>query len=157
MSGSSVKYGKTNLKLCTDVAMGKGEVFSTFNNNHIFINKITGPFRDKYVQTPEFKITVVRIEKGWLSDFIINIHFDLWINLVIIADDDLCTVELPHFKIILSYSKSGREVDIECRPANIALNRLAEHISQIGNISLSSLKRQAVESYRQKGASKLLD
>ena len=63
MSGSSVKYGKTNLKLCTDVAMGKGEIFSTFNDNRIFLNKTTGSFKDEYVQTPEYKTTAVRIEK----------------------------------------------------------------------------------------------
>ena len=34
-----------------------------FNNTSVFINKVTGPFRDSYVNTPEFKITAVRLVK----------------------------------------------------------------------------------------------
>jgi len=57
------KYGETTLPVCIDAAIGKGELFSTFNNNQVFVNKITSPLRDNYVQTPEYKITAVRIEK----------------------------------------------------------------------------------------------
>jgi len=66
-SGDIIKvishYGEASLPLSIDASMRKGEVFTTFSNNDIFINKITGPFRDSYVQTPEYKITAVRIEK----------------------------------------------------------------------------------------------
>jgi len=57
------KYGNAVLQVKIDDTIRKGECFSTFNNNEVFVNKITGPFRDKYVQTPEYKITAVRIEK----------------------------------------------------------------------------------------------
>lgn len=57
------KYGATFLRVKIDHSVQKGECFTTFSNTEVFINKITGPFRDKYVQTPEFKITSVRIEK----------------------------------------------------------------------------------------------
>ncbi|NLR60785.1 formate dehydrogenase subunit alpha [Chitinophaga polysaccharea] len=58
------KYGETFLPVLIDDTVRKGEAFSTFNNNRTFINKITNPLRDHYVQTPEYKITAVRIEKA---------------------------------------------------------------------------------------------
>lgn len=58
------KYGETILPVCTDAAIRKGEMFSTFNNNLTFTNKLTSPHSDNYVQTPEYKITAVRIEKA---------------------------------------------------------------------------------------------
>ncbi|QTE34892.1 formate dehydrogenase subunit alpha [Mucilaginibacter gossypii] len=57
------KYGEASLTVCIDKSLNKGEAFSTFNDARVFINKITSPLRDKYVQTPEYKITAVRIEK----------------------------------------------------------------------------------------------
>jgi formate dehydrogenase major subunit len=59
----SSKYGTAFLQVKIDDSVRKGECFTTFSNTEVFINKITGPFRDKYVQTPEYKITSVRIEK----------------------------------------------------------------------------------------------
>ncbi|MNL71021.1 putative formate dehydrogenase [compost metagenome] len=58
------KYGTTILPIKIDDRVREGECFATFNNSKVFINKITGPYRDKYVQTPEYKITSVRIEKN---------------------------------------------------------------------------------------------
>jgi formate dehydrogenase major subunit len=40
-----------------------GEIFSTFTDTKVFINHVTSPHRDGYVQTPEYKVTAVRIEK----------------------------------------------------------------------------------------------
>lgn len=57
------KYGTAFLKVKIDDSVRKGECFATFNNSEVFINKITGSFRDNYVQTPEYKVTAVRIEK----------------------------------------------------------------------------------------------
>ena len=57
------KYGTAVLQVKIDSNIRKGECFATFNNPEVFINKITGPHKDKYVQTPEYKITSVRIEK----------------------------------------------------------------------------------------------
>ncbi|MFC0775065.1 formate dehydrogenase subunit alpha [Terrimonas alba] len=59
----SSRYGETSLPVVIDPAIKKGEAFSTFNNKDIFINKITNPLRDSYTQTPEYKVTAVRIEK----------------------------------------------------------------------------------------------
>lgn len=59
----SSKYGTAFLKLKMDNTVRKGECFTTFSNPDVFINKITGSLRDKFVQTPEYKITAVRIEK----------------------------------------------------------------------------------------------
>jgi formate dehydrogenase major subunit len=59
----SSRYGETSLPVCLDATLKKGEVFSTFSSNQVFINKITSPFRDNYVLTPEYKITAVQIEK----------------------------------------------------------------------------------------------
>lgn len=56
------RYGETSLPVCIDDSLRKGEVFSTFSNNQVFINKLTSSFRDNYVQTPEYKVTAVRIE-----------------------------------------------------------------------------------------------
>lgn len=57
------RYGKISLPVCIDDALRKGEVFSTFSNNQVFINRITSQFRDSYVETPEYKVTAVQIEK----------------------------------------------------------------------------------------------
>jgi len=59
----SSKYGTAFLKVKMDDSVRKGECFTTFSNTEVFINKITEPFRDNYVKTPEYKITAVRIEK----------------------------------------------------------------------------------------------
>jgi formate dehydrogenase major subunit len=57
------RYGKTIIPVAIDSSLKTGEVFSTFSDNKIFINKITNPHQDSYVQTPEYKITAVRVEK----------------------------------------------------------------------------------------------
>jgi formate dehydrogenase major subunit len=57
------QYGEASLPVCIDAAIRKGEVFSTFNSKEVFVNKLTSPYRDSYTQTPEYKITAVRIEK----------------------------------------------------------------------------------------------
>lgn len=40
-----------------------GEMFATFTDTKVFINHVTSPRRDGYVQTPEYKVTAVRIER----------------------------------------------------------------------------------------------
>lgn len=57
------KYGSAILPVHIHTSSKQGEVFTTFSNKNVFINKITAPFRDNYVETPEYKITAVRIEK----------------------------------------------------------------------------------------------
>jgi formate dehydrogenase major subunit len=59
----SSQYGEVSLPVCINTALRNGEVFSTFNDKQVFINKITSPYRDSYVQTPEYKVTAVRVTK----------------------------------------------------------------------------------------------
>lgn len=56
-------YGETELPVVIDPAVRKGEVFATFNDRGVFLNKLTSPLYDSYVQTPEYKVTAVRVEK----------------------------------------------------------------------------------------------
>ena len=39
-----------------------GELFATFHTAKVFVNYVTGPYRDGYVDAPEYKVTAVRIE-----------------------------------------------------------------------------------------------
>lgn len=57
------RYGEALLPVHINADVRKGEVFTTFSNRRVFINQLTSPVRDYYVQTPEYKITAVRIEK----------------------------------------------------------------------------------------------
>jgi len=40
-----------------------GELFSTFHSAHVFLNRVTGVERDRVVDTPEYKVTAVKVEK----------------------------------------------------------------------------------------------
>jgi len=64
------QYGETLIPVYIDSDMRNGEVFSTFSDNQVFINKITSPLRDSYVQTPEYKITAVRIERAGVESIV---------------------------------------------------------------------------------------
>ncbi len=57
------RYGEASLPVHIDPDVRRGEVFTTFSNNKVFINQLTSSVRDNYVQTPEYKITAIRIEK----------------------------------------------------------------------------------------------
>ena len=59
----SSKYGEASLPICIGDSVKKGELFSTFHDNQVFINNLTSSVRDTYVNTPEYKVTAVRIEK----------------------------------------------------------------------------------------------
>jgi formate dehydrogenase major subunit len=56
------RYGETVLTVRITSAARAGEVFATFNDPSTLLNLITGPHRDGYVDTPEYKVTAVRIE-----------------------------------------------------------------------------------------------
>ncbi len=56
-------YGKAILPIQIASSMRQGELFATFHDPQIFLNRITSPYRDRYVQSPEYKVTAVRIEK----------------------------------------------------------------------------------------------
>jgi formate dehydrogenase major subunit len=46
-----------------DPALKPGELFSTFHTTHVFLNCVTGAERDTVVDTPEYKVTAVNVEK----------------------------------------------------------------------------------------------
>ena len=57
------KYGEGALPVCISNSVKKGEVFSTFHNNQVFINNLTSSIRDTLVKTPQYKVTAVQIER----------------------------------------------------------------------------------------------
>lgn len=57
------RYGSADLPVNISQAVKTGELFATFHTPEIFLNLITGPGRDGYVDAPEYKRTAVRIEK----------------------------------------------------------------------------------------------
>jgi formate dehydrogenase major subunit len=60
----SSRYGETVLRARLNPSMRGGEVFATFHTAEVFLNRVTAPHRDRYVKTPEYKVTAVRIEKA---------------------------------------------------------------------------------------------
>lgn len=64
--GSAVRmtsrYGTAVLPLRLDLGIRKGELFATFHSPEIFLNQVTSPIRDRLVDTPEYKVTAVRVE-----------------------------------------------------------------------------------------------
>ncbi|MSR64494.1 MAG: formate dehydrogenase subunit alpha [Verrucomicrobiae bacterium] len=40
-----------------------GELYATFHSVRVFLNELTSPHRDRYTQTPEYKVTAVTVEK----------------------------------------------------------------------------------------------
>lgn len=57
------RFGETKLPVQISEIVKTGELFSTFHDPQIFLNRITSSYRDRFVQTPEFKVTAVNIEK----------------------------------------------------------------------------------------------
>ena len=57
------RYGEIEIRVEISSKVKKGELFATFHDPQIFLNRLTTPRRDRFVQTPEFKVTAVRIEK----------------------------------------------------------------------------------------------
>lgn len=62
MARLTSRYGTICCPVKLDTAVKRGELFLSFSDNRTFVNQITNPRRDRYVQTPEYKITAVRIE-----------------------------------------------------------------------------------------------
>ena len=55
------RHGDARLPVRVTSALRRGEVFATFHTAEIFLNRVTGPLRDRYTETPEFKVTAVRL------------------------------------------------------------------------------------------------
>lgn len=57
------RYGFAVLPAHVTVALRPGQLFATFQRPDVFLNAVTGPHRDAAVDTPEYKVTAVRIER----------------------------------------------------------------------------------------------
>lgn len=58
------RYGDASLPIRITSTVRPGELFATFHTAKVFLNRVTGPHRDRYVKSPEYKVTAVQIEKG---------------------------------------------------------------------------------------------
>ncbi|MCM3870801.1 MAG: formate dehydrogenase subunit alpha [Pyrinomonadaceae bacterium] len=58
------RYGKAELPIRITPSVRPGELFATFHTAEVFLNRVTSPYRDRYVKSPEYKITAVRIEQS---------------------------------------------------------------------------------------------
>jgi formate dehydrogenase major subunit len=57
------RYGEALMPIRITSNVKAGELFATFHFADIFLNRVTSPHRDRYVKSPEYKVTAVRIEK----------------------------------------------------------------------------------------------
>ena len=57
------RYGEAVLPIRITSTVKPGELFATFHTADVFLNRVTSPHRDRYVKSPEYKVTAVRIEK----------------------------------------------------------------------------------------------
>lgn len=57
------RHGEALLPIRISQTVKRGELFATFHDAAIFLNRLTSPNRDRYVQAPEYKVTAVTIEK----------------------------------------------------------------------------------------------
>lgn len=57
------RYGEAILPIHIEDSLRPGELFATFHMPAVFANNLTGPYRDGQVDTPEYKVTAVRLEK----------------------------------------------------------------------------------------------
>jgi formate dehydrogenase major subunit len=57
------RYGSASLPIRITRRVKPGELFATFHDAAVFLNRVTSPRRDRYVKSPEYKVTAVRIEK----------------------------------------------------------------------------------------------
>jgi formate dehydrogenase major subunit len=57
------RYGEATLPLHLDENVAPGELFATFSDVTTWLNAVTGTLRDTHTDTPEYKVTAVRVEK----------------------------------------------------------------------------------------------
>jgi len=57
------RYGEAFMPVRISDRLATGEVFTTFHSTDIFLNRVTSTVRDRFVGSPEYKVTAVRIEK----------------------------------------------------------------------------------------------
>jgi formate dehydrogenase major subunit len=57
------RYGEALLPIRITSEVRPGELFATFHTTEVFLNHLTGPYRDRYVKSPEYKVTAVNVER----------------------------------------------------------------------------------------------
>lgn len=57
------RYGSADLPVKISSTVRRGELFTTFHDPRIFLNRVTSRHRDRVVGAPEYKVTAVRVEK----------------------------------------------------------------------------------------------
>lgn len=57
------RYGEAVLPIRITSTVKPGEMFATFHTAEVFLNRVTSPHRDRYVKSPEYKVTAVKIER----------------------------------------------------------------------------------------------
>lgn len=55
------RYGSASLPVQVTARVRPGELFTTFHDAGVFLNRLTSPYRDRYVKSPEYKVTAVRL------------------------------------------------------------------------------------------------
>jgi formate dehydrogenase major subunit len=55
-------YGTATLPARVNDRVGAGQLFTTFSDPGTALNRVTGPHRDRVTNTPEYKVTAVRLE-----------------------------------------------------------------------------------------------
>jgi formate dehydrogenase major subunit len=56
------RYGELRIAARIDDAVLPGQLFATFQSPQAWVNNLTSNHRDRFVQTPEYKVTAVRLE-----------------------------------------------------------------------------------------------
>lgn len=56
-------YGSASLPIHVSASIKPGELFTTFHTISAGVNQLTGPHRDRQVDTPEYKVTAVQVER----------------------------------------------------------------------------------------------
>jgi len=57
------RYGDLQIAARIDGAMMPGQLFATFQSPQLWVNSLTSRHRDRFVDTPEYKVTAVRVER----------------------------------------------------------------------------------------------
>ena len=57
------RHGEATLPIRITSTVKPGELFATFHTAEVFLNRVTSPHRDRYVKSPEYKVTAVQIEE----------------------------------------------------------------------------------------------
>ncbi len=58
------RHGEATLPVRLDPSVKPGEIFATFHTTRALLNRLTSPERDRFTQTPEYKVVAVGVEKA---------------------------------------------------------------------------------------------